>query len=73
MYRVKSVLIIVFEILVSSTPLAHSFRSVLFTGLAQNVCPFERVLLPNSFSHIFSEALSHAAVHLLGWQTQGAV
>jgi len=40
MYRVKNVLIIVFEILISSTPLAHSFRSVLFTGLAQNVCPF---------------------------------
>jgi hypothetical protein len=31
---------IVFEILLSFTPLAHSFWSVIFTGLAQNVCPF---------------------------------
>ena len=42
----------------SSTPLTHSFWSVLFTGLAQNVCPFERVLLPNSFYMYFLRLLA---------------
>ena len=54
MYRVKNVLIIVFEILISSTPLAHSFCSVLFTGLAQNVCPiWEGPFAQQFFTYIF--------------------
>ena len=45
---------IVFEILLSFTPLTHSFWSVLFTGLAQDVCPFwEGPFAQQFFTYIF--------------------